>query len=186
MFSTKRLAALACACCALAARAEPTTPHLSIDDIDQITRSNIAKQLTGNGGGSGLQGPSSAGMNAPQPSIAATAPAAVKVVAAPAAKASEPASFVGAYSDRSGSYVLYNFRGAIYPARIGTKLLNGWDVRKVDGYLVTVAEGKRTWTEPISGGTAQTASVNSPVRSLLDLGGPLPPAGAMPAIQIGR
>ncbi len=52
----------------------------------------------------------------------------------------------------TGSNVLYEFRGAVYPAHVGVKLLNGWTVSKVDGYLVSVSSGKRTWTEPISGG----------------------------------
>ncbi|TDN59094.1 hypothetical protein [Paraburkholderia sp. BL10I2N1] len=188
MFSIKRPAALALLVCGLSAHAEPTTPHLSLDDIDQMSRARIARQMSGES--AGVQGPSASTMSAPQPAIAASAPMPTKVVAAPVVKAAEPVNFVGAYADASGSYVLYSYRNAVYPARIGTKLLNGWSTKKVDGYLVTVSDGKRSWTEPITSASA-TVSSNSPLRSLVDLGGPLPPggfppAGAQPAIQIER
>ncbi len=151
-------------------------PHLSIDDIDQITRSKIARQLAGEGGQQG----GVAALNAPAP-VPASAPASAPVVKVVAPSPhGEPVRFVGAFSDTSGTSVLYEYRDASYPARVGAKLLNGWTVKRVDGFVVTVAEGKRTWTETISGGTPATVdsprTSSLPVRSLNDLGGPLPPA----------
>ncbi|WP_231337737.1 hypothetical protein [Paraburkholderia sprentiae] len=149
-----------------------TTPHLSIDEIDQITRSKIARQLAGDGG---PQGPA-VSLTAPAP---ATVPAPAPVIRAiPPAPRKEPVRFVGAFSDMSGQSVLYEYRSASYPAHVGAKLLNGWTVKRVDGFVVTVADGRRTWTETISGGTANTSDstqqTGSPTRTLGDLGGPLP------------
>jgi len=155
----------------------PGTPHLSIDDIDQITRSKIARQLAGEGG----QQASVVALNAPAPASAPASGAVVKV-AAPSPRA-ESVRFVGAFSDTSGTSVLYEYRDASYSARVGAKLLNGCTVKRVDGFVVTVAEGSgksaRTWTETISGGTPPTVDNSRPyplpVRPLNDLGAPLPP-----------
>jgi hypothetical protein len=153
----------------------PGTPHLSIDDIDQITRSKIARQLAGEGAQQG----SAVALNpaAPVPASARASAPVVKVV--PPSPRAEPVRFVGAFSDMSGTSVLYEYRDASYPARVGARLLNGWTVKRVDGFVVTVAEGKRTWTESISGGTPATADSSRPsglpLRPLNDLGGPLPP-----------
>ncbi|MGF6812734.1 hypothetical protein OKW30_007951 [Paraburkholderia sp. Clong3] len=149
-----------------------TAPHLSIDEIDQITRSKIARQLAGDGG---LQG-TAVTLSAPAP---ATVPATAPVIrAAPPASRTEPVRFVGAFSDMSGPSVLYEYRKASYPAQVGAKLLNGWTVKRVDGFVVTVTDGRRTWTETISGGTANTSDnaqqSGRPTRTLSDLGGPLP------------
>ncbi|MEX3935767.1 hypothetical protein AB4Y32_28865 [Paraburkholderia phymatum] len=152
----------------------PARPRLSIDDIDQITRSKIARDLGGDGGQQG----GAVALNAPAP---ASAPATVPVIkATPPSPRAEPVRFVGAFSDMSGTSVLYEFRNASYPAHVGAKLLNGWTVKRVDGFVVTVGDGKRTWTETISGGTATTSDnprpFGIPTRPLTDLGGPLPPA----------
>ncbi|ADG20620.1 hypothetical protein [Paraburkholderia atlantica] len=148
------------------------TPHLSIDEIDQITRSKIARQLAGD---SGPQG-SAVTLNTPAP---ATAPVSAPVTRPITASARvEPVRFVGAFSDVSGQSVLYEYRSASYPAHVGAKLLNGWTVKRVDGFVVTVGDGKRTWTETISGGTTSTSDnpqqSGGPTRTLSDLGGPLP------------
>ena len=157
--------------------AAPATPHLSIDDIDQITRSKIARQLAGDGGQQGVV------LNAPAP---ASAPAAAPVIrATPPSSQSEPVRFVGAFSDMSGTSVLYEYRNASYPAHVGTKLLNGWTVKRVDGFVVTVADSKHTWTETISGGTApssDTPRLVVPIRPLNELGAPLPPAFPLSAM----
>jgi hypothetical protein len=101
--------------------------------------------------------------------------------------------FVGAFSDMSGPSVLYEYRNASYPAHVGAKLLNGWTVTRVDGFVVTVAEGTgkgtRTWTETISGGTPaqdtqQPAVIGMAGRGLPDLSGPLPPS--MPLSAVGH
>jgi hypothetical protein len=162
------------------ATAAPAQPRLSIEDIDQITRSKIARQLTGDGGSQS----GAIALNAPAPAIAPNPVPVVKVVA-PRQRA-EAVRFVGAFSDMSGPSVLYEFRGAFYPAHVGTKLLNGWIVKRVEGFVVTVAEGRQTWTETISGGTSSASdnqqSATPIARALNDLGGPLPPSIPLSAI----
>ena len=151
--------------------------RLSIEDIDQITRSKIARQLTGDGGSQS----GAIALNAPAPAIAPNPVPVVKVVA-PRQRA-EAVRFVGAFSDMSGPSVLYEFRGASYPAHVGTRLLNGWIVKRVDGFVVTVAEGRQTWTETISGGKSDNQQPVVPMaRALNDLGGPLPPSIPLSAI----
>ncbi|RKT10653.1 hypothetical protein B0G69_8087 [Paraburkholderia sp. RAU2J] len=169
----------------------PAEPRLSIEDVDRIARSSIARQLAGNGSalpaGVALNGaaPAAAPVNAP------VSP--VNSKPAPVRSRSEPVRFVGAFSDVSGQGVLYEYRAAAYPAHVGAKLLNGWTVKRVDGFVVTVAEGTgkgaRTWTETISGGTPARDTQQSPVgglafRGLPDLSGPLPPS--MPLSAVGR
>jgi hypothetical protein len=158
----------------------PAQPRLSIEDIDQITRSKIARQLTGDGGSQS----GAIALNTPAPSSAPNPAPVVKVVA-PRQRA-EAVRFVGAFSDMSGPSVLYEFRGASYPAHVGTKLLNGWIVKRVEGFVVTVAEGRQTWTETISGGTSSGSDNQQPAtpiaRALNALGGPLPPSIPLSAI----
>jgi hypothetical protein len=155
-------------------------PHLSIDDLDQMTRQKIARQMSGESG----PGDGGVALNTP-------APAAPPVVSRPAMPAqtksaherprAEPVRFVGAFSDMTGGSVLYEYRGTSYPAHVGTKLLNGWKVTKVEGFVVTVTEGGRTWTETIVGGARDSGTNDTrvaafiPGRQLNDLGGPLPP-----------
>lgn len=160
----------------------PSEPRLSIEDVDRIARSSIARQLAGNG--SAL--PSGVALNGAAPGAAPVAAPAPPVNSKPAAvrPRAEPVRFVGAFSDVSGQSVLYEYRNASYPAHVGARLLNGWTVKRVDGFVVTVADGAgkgaRTWTETISGGTPpqdvqQSGARGLAVRDLPDLSGPLPP-----------
>ncbi|TGP40211.1 hypothetical protein EN871_28710 [bacterium M00.F.Ca.ET.228.01.1.1] len=167
-----------------------TDSHLSIEQVDRIARSSIARQLAGN-----QNGQLSGGMpnGAAQVPAAASAPSIVVVHPAASRPRAEPVRFVGAFSDAGGQSVLYEYRNASYPAHVGARLLNGWTVKSVSGFVVTVADGTgkgaHTWTETISGGTpAQdnqpTATTNVAARGMPDLSGPLPPN--MPLSAIGR
>ena len=173
-----------CVLCATAVRAE--SPHLTLDDIDQLSRNKVVKSLTDNPEGG-------------QQTAAPTSPEAASTPAAPPAPAptselrheafrqrsrSEPVTFVGAWKDDAGASVLYEFEGAVYSARVGTKLLNGWTARKVDGFLVTVADGHRTWSEPLRGGSVPASDTNGPLQALNDLSGPLPPGGIGNGTQV--
>ncbi|MEX3969885.1 hypothetical protein [Paraburkholderia caribensis] len=169
----------------------PVTPpsKLSIDDIDQKIRAQVARQLSGDG-----DGPRSVGLNSPAPTAPATPTPPVVVFKSqpqPVRARSESVKFVGAFNDATGSSVLYEFRGAYYPAHIGEKLLNGWRVSKISGFLVTVTEGDgkkpRTWIEPISGGVASAdpQDSNAPARTLNDLSGGLPPPLPAPLTSNG-
>jgi len=181
MFSTKRLAFVACALCAVTARAE--TPKLTLDDIDQIARTNVVKSMTG-GDSKGVPGA------AAQVPAVAPAPASASAAVAPHPMVhvvhADPVTFVGAYRDEhGGAYVLYDFNGSVYPGRVGSPLLNGWTARKVDGFRVTVSEGSgknaRTWTETIKTDypPVQDSSPNTTraLQAINDLGSPLPPGG---------
>lgn len=162
---------------ALAVGAYAQEKHLTLDDIDGLARQNIvdsmrkapdaAKQQTNVG--------LNASLNAnPTPAPDTAAPKAPVRKPSPPVKRSIPVSFVGAFSDASGSYVLYEYQEAIYPAKQGTTLLNGWVLGRVDGFLVNVSEGKRKWTEAIAA-QAPAPIVNSPgIQAISDLSGPLP------------
>lgn len=173
-----------------AAASVPAEPRLSIEDVDRIARSSIARQLAGNAGGqAGLALNGAAPVTAP---VIAPVPVA-NLRPAPSRPRAEPVRFVGAFSDVTGQSVLYEYRNASYPAHVGTRLLNGWTVKRVDGFVVTVAEGTgkgaRTWTETISGGTPaqdtqQPAVIGMAGRGLPDLSGPLPQS--MPLSAVGR
>ncbi|RXV64466.1 hypothetical protein D1006_39750 [Burkholderia stabilis] len=191
MFSIKHALIAASVGIAASAHAGPVGVSLSIDDIDQLARANIARQLGGGASGVGMLPPGA--MSQPQPGIVASgvsADAPPKPVEKPPRQPrphAEPVSFLGAFNDETGAHVLYSFRDAIYPARVGATLLNGWNVKSVDGYAVTVAEGKRTWKEPIRG-TAQSPSLSpatNAIRSLVDLGSPLPAGAPLPGIPLG-
>ncbi|CAG4914273.1 hypothetical protein [Paraburkholderia gardini] len=176
MFSNKRLAFLAFSFVAVVAHAE--TPRLTLDDIDQLSRDRVVRELQGKPAGTGGAAPGPSTMTTPQSAIVAGGPA--KSLAPRPQKVdtrarSEPVTFVGAFSDASGSNVLYEFNGAVYPAHVGTKLLNGWTARKVDGYFVTVADGKRVWSEPIRGGAGAQPPASGSLQAINDLGNPLPP-----------
>ncbi|ASW04218.1 hypothetical protein [Paraburkholderia aromaticivorans] len=167
-----------------------TDTHLSIEQVDRIARSSIARQLAGN---QGVQLSGGMPNGAAQVPAAASAPAIVVGHPAASRPRAEPVRFVGAFSDAGGQSVLYEYRNASYPAHVGARLLNGWTVKSVNGFVVTVADGTgkgaRTWTETISGGTpAQdnqpTAAMNVAARGVPDLSGPLPPN--MPLSAIGR
>jgi hypothetical protein len=168
----------------------PAAPpsRLSIDEIDEKIRAQVSRQLSGDGDAA-----KSIGVNTPAP--AAPPPPAVRVFIPqqPVRARTESVKFVGAFNDATGSSVLYEFRGAYYPAHVGEKLLNGWRVSKISGFLVTVTddEGKkpRTWTEPIAGGVAsadpQSQYNSAPARTLNDLSGALPPPLPAPLTPTG-
>ncbi|BCF95130.1 hypothetical protein [Paraburkholderia largidicola] len=167
----------------------PAAPpsRLSIDEIDEKIRAQVSRQLSGDGDAA-----KSIGLNTPAPQAA---PAPVVVIKPPAPQPvrarTEAVKFVGAFNDATGSSVLYEFRGAFYPAHVGEKLLNGWRVSKISGFLVTVTDGEgkkpRTWTEPIAGGvaTADPQDNNAPARTLNDLSGGLPPPLPAPLTPTG-
>jgi hypothetical protein len=186
MFRTKPLLMLAVLLMSTAAYADSSMPRLSIDDIDQLARDKVVRQLKS--GDQPASQPQAAVPAPVSPPKADPAPVPVHVE-----ERAEPVHFVGAFGDATGSNVLYEYRGAVYPAHVGEKLLNGWSVKKVDGYQVSVSYGKRTWTEPITGGSPQRdpgpmSGGGGPLRSLVDLGAPLPP-GLMPgpaASPLGR
>jgi hypothetical protein len=191
MFSTSRF--LACAvitlgACApaitpLSARAE--TPHLTLDDIDQLSRDKVVRQLKGTPEGTSVSSMPGAPLSASLPSApdASQTPKVVPKAVITRSRA-EPATFVGAYSDATGGYVLYEMGGGIYTAHLGKKLINGWIAQKMDGYLVTVAEGKRVWTETIRSEAAAASTSNPALQALNDLSSPLPPAGLMSTTPI--
>jgi len=190
MFSTSRILACAItlgACATLTPlMAHADTPHLTLDDIDQLSRDKVVRQLKGapEGAPVGSSPPAALSATLPPPPDASQAPKVVPKAAVIARSHAEPATFVGAYSDATGGYVLYEMGGGIYTAHLGKKLINGWIAQKVDGYLVTVAEGKHVWTEPIrSEATAATTS-NPALQALTDLSSPLPPAGMMSSTPI--
>lgn len=168
--------------CATAVRAE--TPHLTLDDIDQLSRNKVVKSLTDSPTG----GQQPAAVQPPEAApAAASTPAPVPEPRHEASRQrsrAEPVTFVGAWRDAAGASVLYEFEGAVYSARVGTKLLNGWTARKVDGFLVTVADGHRTWSEPLRGGSVPSSDTGGPLQALNDLSGPLPPGGIGSGTQV--
>ncbi|KDR29332.1 hypothetical protein BG57_18210 [Caballeronia grimmiae] len=165
--------------------------HLTLDDIDKLARAKLVDSMRGPQGGQGGQGGSAAPSNGvglasplgatPAP-VTAAPPAAPKVERMPSAPPRRvfPATFVGAYSDMSGSYVLYDYQGTTYTARQGSRLLNGWTVASIDGFTVNLADGKHKWTETIVA-PADVPAIprqDSPaVRAITDLSSPLPPGG---------
>ena len=192
MFSTSRILACtvitlgACATLITPRTACAQTPHLTLDDIDQLSRDKVVRQLKGTPEGAPMASGTATPLSASMPS-APDASQAPKVAPKPAVIArshAEPATFVGAYSDASGGYVLYEMSGGIYTAHLGKKLMNGWIAQKVDGYLVTVAEGKRVWTETIRSEAAEASTSNPALQALNDLSSPLLPAGMMSTTPI--
>lgn len=191
MFSTNRILARAvitlgtCATLTAPLTARAETPHLTLDDIDQLSRDKVVRQLKGT-----PEGAPGASASAPLSASLPPAPDASqvpKIVPKPAVivrSHAEPATFVGAYSDATGGYVLYEMGGGIYTAHVGKKLINGWVAQKVDGYQVTVAEGKHVWTETIRGEAAAASPSNPALQALNDLSSPLPPAGMMSSAPI--
>ncbi|WP_131542662.1 hypothetical protein [Paraburkholderia hospita] len=160
--------------------------HLTLDEIDGLARQNLVNSMRKTDGapapaqGVGLNAPLFA---PPSPQVVAALQKASTPANPPAHRAA-PVTFVGAYSDMSGSHVLYDYQGGVYSASRGEKLLNGWVVTRVDGYRVSVSEGKRSWSEVISASSSSLPMGDSPaVQAITDLGGPLPvPTGA----PIGR
>lgn len=160
--------------------------HLTLHDIDELARSKLTRALRGDG-----DTPASGAavtLKTPVPASTAPVPSPVVQPFVPRERTT-PVTFVGAYSDALGQHVLYQFNGAVYPARVGEKLLNGWVARRVDGLSVVVAQGKRTWSVPMSGGTQEsTGSPYITSSALGDLSSPLPPGVslAQPIARFGR
>ncbi|MGF6996660.1 hypothetical protein [Paraburkholderia sp. GAS32] len=46
--------------------------------------------------------------------------------------------------------VMYSYNGGVYSAALGQKMLNGATAKSVHGLDVTLTDGKRTWTVPVS------------------------------------
>ncbi|MEM5316049.1 hypothetical protein [Paraburkholderia sp. JHI869] len=158
--------------------------HLTLRDIDDLARSKLTRALRGDGDGPA----SSAAVTLKTPAPVESAPAVVVRPYVPHTHTSD-VTFVGAYTDGSGQHVLYDYHGAVYPARLGEKLLNGWVARRVDGLSVTVAEGKRTWSVPMSGNAPESSNSTLITGSALgDLSSPLPPGVSMaqPVSSFGR
>jgi hypothetical protein len=190
MFSTKWPARAACfgALTFVAGAAFSQESHLTLDDIDKLARAKLVDSMrSAQGGQAGSAAPGSGvGLSSPLGATAApvtaAAPAEPKVErrsSAPPPKRVIPATFVGAYSDMSGSYVLYDYQGTTYTARRGSRLLNGWTVASIDGFTVNLVDGKRHWTETIAAPSDVPAVIrDSPaVRAITDLSSPLPPGG---------
>ncbi|WP_434667673.1 hypothetical protein P5W99_35935 [Paraburkholderia sp. A3BS-1L] len=159
---------------------------LSLRDIDQMARGKVAQYLRG----------SEAPASAPKAGVSRSTPAPVaRQTATFTPTLSQPrahiqtVTFVGGFSDAMGQHVLYEYKGAVYPARLGEKLLNGAVARKVDRLFVTVSQGGRTWTESMSPGAQESQSTGSTMAGpLADLASPLPPGFAPGAqtIPLGR
>lgn len=124
MFSTKWPVRAACfgVLMFVAGAAISQESHLTLDDIDKLARAKLVDSMRGPQGGQGGQGGSAAPGNgvglasplgAPTPApVTAAPPAAPKAERRPSAPPTRviPATFVGAYSDMSGSYVLYDYQ----------------------------------------------------------------------------
>lgn len=190
MFSTKWPARAACfgALMFVASAAISQESHLTLDDIDKLARAKLVDSMRGGQGGQSGQAAPSSGVGLSSPLGAAPAPVAGPAPAAPKVERRPltlvrrviPATFVGAYSDMSGSYVLYDYQGTTYTARQGSRLLNGWTVASIDGFTVNLVDGKRKWTETIAApaDVPAVAVPDSPaVRAITDLSSPLPPGG---------
>lgn len=189
MFSTKWPVRATCfgALMFVAGAALSEESHLTLDDIDKLAREKLVDSMRKGQGGEGNAAPASGGVGlssplgaAPAPVAAAPAPVAPKIERQPSLppKRMFPATFVGAYSDVSGSYVLYDYQGTTYAARRGTRLLNGWTVASIDGFSVNLVDGKRHWTETIAAPADVPVISDGPaVRAITDLSSPLPPGG---------
>lgn len=195
MFSTSRaasrvttvLAAIGIVTASLPVRAEG--PHLTLNDIDELSRNDVVRQLKGSADSPSGASATPASLGTPLPvgpeSSSAPKPPPVQKPA-PVRSQAEPVTFVGAFSDATGGSVLYEMAGGVYPARLGTRLMNGWTAQKVSGYLVTVSDGKRVWTEPIRGGSSSGVNNTPSLQAISDLGGPLPPGGMAAPVFIPR
>jgi hypothetical protein len=182
MFSNKsgRFAAASLFLLCAAGLAHADEKHLTLDDIDGLARQNLVNSMRKTDGAQ----PPSGGVALSTPIVASPAATAATTTVVVKPKRAEapvrravPVSFVGAYSDASGAHVLYEYQGGVYTAGRGEKLLNGWIVTHIDGYRVTVAEGKRTWLDVISVPVGGAPIGDSPaLQAINDLGGPLPVA----------
>ena len=194
MFFNKGARQVAASLCllGLASLTHAEERHLTLDDIDGLARQKLVDSMRKDGGQSVAQGVGlNAPLSAPAPATGvATSTAIPRVPKRVSMPIATPVRFVGAYSDMSGTHVLYDYQGGIYPAQRGEKLLNGWTFTRVDGYQVTVSEGKRTWTEVISAPSTSAQVPDGPaVQAITDLGGPLPvsgPVGGPSTVPFGR
>ncbi|QGZ66970.1 hypothetical protein [Paraburkholderia acidisoli] len=155
--------------------------HLTLGEIDRLARNRVASSLRGAEGAS-----QPVAVTAPVKPAAALppvrpGPSTLVPGYAPRAR-TEPVSFFGAYTDSGGQHVLYQYNDAVYDARVGEKLLNGWTARAVTGQVVTVAQGRHTWSVAMKGDAVTPAPVATPgmvsggAPLLGDLSRPLPPA----------
>ncbi|WP_321788150.1 hypothetical protein [Paraburkholderia sp. J94] len=161
--------------------------HLTLHDIDELARSKLTRALRGDGDAPASSASVSLKTLVPA-APTASAPAPVVQPFVPRERTT-PVTFVGAYTDAGGQHVLYQYNGAVYPARVGEKLLNGWIARRIDGLSVTVAQGKHTWSVPMSGGAQESTGSTFVAGSALgDLSSPLPPGAnmAQPISSFGR
>ncbi|MGF6637106.1 hypothetical protein [Paraburkholderia tuberum] len=192
MFSSNsgRFAAASALVLCIAGLAHADEKHLTLDDIDGLARQNLVNSMRKADGAQ----PPAGGVALSAPLLTAPAPVATATIVAKSPKRSDtparkviPVSFVGAYSDYAGPHVLYEYQGGVYAAGRGEKLLNGWVVTHVDGYRVTVAEGKRTWSDVISQPAGAGSTGDGPaIQAITDLGGPLPMATNIGAFGGGR
>jgi hypothetical protein len=165
--------------------------HLSLDDIDQLSRDKVVRQLKdGTGASGGVQPAAPTALASPLPGApdpgASPRSAVVPRSMERSGSRAEPVTFVGAFSDATGGSVLYEMNGGVYTAHVGSKLMNGWTARRVDGFQVTVAEGRRVWTETIRGDTPTVDASMGTLQTINDLGGPLPSGGRPVFIPSGR
>lgn len=155
--------------------------HLTLGEIDRLARNKVASSLRGAEGAS--QPVAVAAPVKPATALPPVRPGPSTLVPGyvPLAR-TEPVSFFGAYTDSGGQHVLYQYNDAVYNARVGEKLLNGWTARSVTGQVLTVAQGRHTWSVAMKGDAVTPAPVATPgivsggAPLLGDLSRPLPPA----------
>lgn len=167
--------------------AAPDNPGLTLNDVDRMARERVAQYLRSGDGASAASAPAAAPKTPAPPVTPTPVPVARPSVAA---ERTEPVSFVGGFSDTQGQHVLYEYNGAVYQARVGQPLLNGWVASKINGFVVTVSFGRRTWTVPMSAGSPPVprAGLATATNLLGDLSAPLPPGAVIPGqvMQFGR
>jgi hypothetical protein len=184
--NTARFAASSLLAVCAAGIAHADEKHLTLDDIDGLARQNLVNSMRASDKGQtpaqgvSLNAPLSTPASPPPPVVATVViPTAPKASTASAQRAT-PVTFVGAYSDMSGAHVMYDYKGGVYSAARGERLINGWVVTRVDGYHVSVSEGKSTWTDVISAPpTSLPTGDGAAVKAITDLSGPLPMATAI-------
>ncbi|MBN3754308.1 hypothetical protein G3N95_15250 [Paraburkholderia sp. Tr-20389] len=177
--NTARIVAASLFALCVASTAHADEKHLTLGDIDGLARQNLVNSMRKTDGAQApAQGVSLNGSLATPLANPVAAPVVIPKASKPSsppAPRAAPVTFVGAYSDMTGAHVLYDYQGGVYSAARGERLINGWVVTRVDGYHISVSEGKRTWTEVISTTSASLPMLDVPaVRAITDLGGPLP------------
>lgn len=162
MFSKPHAIASILLCVSFGAQADQS--QLTLDQIDEAARLQMMRSL---------------GMNTPDKASSAPATqskdATAQKVVTPRKPEADPAVFVGAFSDALGTTVLYQYQGAVYQARAGSRLLNGWTVEAVRDFQVYLSFQGRAWTAPIVAASATEPEPRSPaVDALSGLASPLP------------